>query len=311
MTGPVFVWPRPRTGGSLLATMLGVNSELAMSYEMYECDLVCRDGYSLRPGEVSELILASREKTGRQPGRAWINQIAEPELREFFIGCARSGLPAEALVEEFLRLDAQNLGLGSLDGRLELIDRLMIRVMHSQGKQRWGGKARAALSALSRRHPDAVFFMVVRDGRDVLASRQGISGFDHDPASCATEWQESLFEFRLFLQRPGVLGRMVDYADLVRYPECELRHCCELAGLKFEERMLAFEHYAELPNRPYGHSSAVQLASGLNTNSLGRWRHELDEQQLGVFERIAGDALVEFGFRLSATYTGQILARQR
>jgi hypothetical protein len=164
-------------------------------------------------------------------------------------------------------------------------------------KRGWGGKARVDPRRLHRRHPDASFFAMIRDGRDVLASMLKTGSFETDAAKAASAWMEHIHDFRDFAEQPGVRARLIRYETLVHDPEGVLRDACELIGVPYTHQMLRYhERDMSLFRNPHGHLSHRQIARGLNDESIGRWRRELTREQVEIFTESAGRVLEELGY---------------
>jgi hypothetical protein len=104
------------------------------------------------------------------------------------------------------------------DDQLDLIDTLLIQQANAVGKPIVGSKMRVDPLILHRRHPRALFLMMLRDGRDILASRLHVGNFRQSAADVAREWSASLADFERFLQETDAMGQLVPYEALVGDP---------------------------------------------------------------------------------------------
>lgn len=294
MNGPILIRALGRTGGTLLNTIIDAHPDVAMSYEIYQDRLVPRDGDAFTTDRALVLLTEARDD---DPVR-WVRGIAEPNLKTFAARARRGAIEPDELIRQMEAHAAEGGTLATLDGRLDLIERLMRRRAALEGATRWGGKfARVDADTLHRRHPDAVFLAMVRDGRDVLASQLTVGNFNATPESVATDWVAMVTGFRRFIDREGVTGAEVPYEALVADPARVLRGICQLAGITFDSRMVAYESQSPaLFDAPHGHLSHQQLQKGLNADSIGRWRRELTADQVDAFTRIAGTTLDQYGY---------------
>jgi hypothetical protein len=90
----------------------------------------------------------------------------------------------------------------------------------------------------------------------------------------------------------------VRYEDLLESPERELRRVCDFLGLKYDDSMLLFykeDFAAEISNS----TTHKKISMPLDPSNRYKWRNEMGEKQLLLFEAIAGDALAEFGYELT------------
>jgi tetratricopeptide (TPR) repeat protein len=86
---------------------------------------------------------------------------------------------------------------------------------------------------------------------------------------------------------PGKVLR-VQYEDLVREPEANIRRLLEHCGLAFEPACLSFHE----TRRPVRTASAEQVRQPLYTSGVGHWRHF--EKELEPLRQALGDSLERF-----------------
>ncbi|MCH8822210.1 MAG: sulfotransferase [Planctomycetes bacterium] len=292
---PVFLRPIGRSGGTLFVTMLDAHPELAMSYEIYEDRLIDTKGTPMEAGAIVNELKNVRPADGNQD--AWIRALADRNLQVFIWRACRAGLDVQQVLEQVSLFNDAKKKLDTLDGRLELIEMLMVYKMQLLGKKIWGGKAAVDPRALHKRNPHAKFFIMIRDGRDILASRLNTGKFDTDPTAVAKEWVGMLSDFRDFALATGVHATEISYEELVYQPEQVLTKVCEIIGVEYSPKMLSFhEQDMSLFRNPYGHLSHKQIAKGLNANTIGRWKRDLTAKQVDEFCLVAGYLLDDLGY---------------
>ncbi len=292
---PVFLRPVGRSGGTLFVTMLDAHPDLAMSYEIYEDRLLDVSGQPMVPQAIATELEQRRPADHNQD--AWIKALADRNLQVFMWRARRAGLDVDEVLAQFHEFAEAGKTFRTLDGRLELIERLMIYKMTKLGKKVWGGKAAVDPRALHTRHPDASFFIMVRDGRDILASRLNTGEFETDPRKVADEWVGMLSDFHAFASQANVRAMEIRYEKLVDEPEHVLREVCEQVGVDYSPLMLSYhEQDMSLFRNPYGHLSHHQIARGLNTETIGRWRRDLSTEQVDAFCEVAGELLDKLGY---------------
>lgn len=292
---PVFLHPVGRSGGTLFVTMLDAHPQIAMSYEIYEDRLIDANGSPMDAGEIVNQIENCRPADGDQD--LWIKALADNNLQVFIWRARRAGLDVQQVLEQVRLFNDENKKLDTLDGRLELIEMLMINKMQLLGKKIWGGKAAVDPRALHIRNPQAKFFIMIRDGRDILASRLNTGNFDTDPTAVATEWVTMINNFRSFASDEGVIATEISYENLVHQPQQVLTKVCEIIGVEYSSKMLSFhEQEMSLFRNPYGHLSYKQIAKGLNSNTIGRWKRDLTTKQVDEFCLVAGDLLDDLSY---------------
>lgn len=293
---PIFIWPFARSGGTLFNTMLSTHPRLAMSYEIYQENLISDSGKPFTPEEIFDILEAAAGKN-QEDTKTCVRRIRDRNLRSFIARTHRGGIGIKEILAELRGFIASNRQLHDLEGRLDFIDQLMRLLARKTHKDFWGGKAKAPLDSLHRRHPQAHFFFVLRDGRDILASRLNVGNFQTNARDCVQAWQEAVRKFQVFSRCSDTRAMILRYEDLVADPEAVLKECCKFIGIEYNPVMVRYEE-TELPllKNPYGHLSATQIAKGLNNSSIGRWRHDLAPANVELFESLAHDLLAEFGY---------------
>ena len=291
---PIFLIPRGRTGGSLMATILGVHRDLSFGYEIFPDKLARDEDTSLSIGEIIELLETHRDDSDE----VWIGNIPQSFFLVFCARARRCGITLAELTDVFRNHATEDHLLDTDDRRLDLIDEILQFQMCKYGKKRWGSKMNADVNLLHRRHPEARFLMMVRDGRDVLDSRLNVGNFNTDAEETARDWVDSIKSFEEFLESSGASGMLIKYEQLVEDPTEVLSEVLNLCELDFYPEIIHYEENdIHLLKAPHGHLSAKQIAEGLNSKSVGRHIGNLSVEDLAIFEEIAGSTLQRFGYR--------------
>lgn len=151
---------------------------------------------------------------------------------------------------------------------------------------------------LSRLFPEAKFIHIIRDGRDLYLSWRKIDPGKSNIAVCALEWchkvctaQKDLLKFR------NSNHLEIRYEDLVQDPKKILNSICLFLNIKFEAEMLNFWQQSE---KYIGCHHSELIFKPLSTHSINKWKKELSDNELQVFENIAGDCLRNNGFETSS-----------
>jgi hypothetical protein len=193
-----------------------------------------------------------------------------------------------------------------------------VHVVYASGRgaKRWGDKTPGYLVKMRRIAkvlPEARFVHVIRDGRDVAVSMAGVSWATDDVAVAARRWKRRIRTARRHARRlpPGTYTE-VRYEDLVSDAEPELRKVAAFAGLGWDSAML--DYHADAAERMKSVGRDIERARGgtitaaerrsqhalvaepLRRDRIGRWRAEMDPEDLRRFEEVAGDLLEELGY---------------
>ena len=186
----------------------------------------------------------------------------------------------------------------------------------AHGKARYGDKTpghASDMAVLARVLPEARFVHIIRDGRDVAASLRGLpfAPGDRGIAAIAAHWRDTVWRARRAAANLPYYTE-VRYEALVNEPERVLRDLCDFLELEFAPEMLraherARERLAEFRSVTFGPDGVARLPDGTEVvarthtppraDRVGRWRHALSEHDVTRFERFAGGALVQNGYR--------------
>lgn len=266
---PVFVGGCPRSGTTLLRTMLNSHPHLAVPHETRFVILAWR-----RRNLFGDLRRAeNRRKVAR-----WILQ--DPKSRF----SSRIGIPDDELVEAFA---AAPPTLGAL------MATCFSRYAERNGKPRWGDKRPSYaqnLDELFAMFPDAQFVNVVRDPRACVASMgKNWDGWGR-LASAVEIWERTDKEIQKAIRRlPAGKITEVRYEDLVTAPQQTLEKLCAFLALDPAgiPDMLAYHQGDDLPTGRLHENAAKPVSTG----SLRLWAEELDDADIAFVEGALADRL--------------------
>ena len=292
-----FVRGLSRSGGTLMATILDAHPEIAMSYETYEHLLKPADGEEADIQAVIEVLKKALNSLFRSQSRS-LNKIQDPNLRKFVFRALRAGIDPKTFTDLLTRHAREGLGISDFSGRMRFVERLTMEKAHREGKRYWGAKIVSTYDELAELYPEASFLFMLRDGRDIAASRKRVGDFNQSIDHIARGWSSQVEKFRRFASRPEVRARMVPYERLAGEPEQELRELMEFLGLPWSDRLLSFHNLnLTIHRNPVGHLSGEQVKNPINTASIGRWKEDLTPQEIASFEAAAGEMLARFGYK--------------
>jgi len=209
--------------------------------------------------------------------------------------CALDRIEAESVVRTFFELYAER-----------------------EGKPRWGDKTPnyiKRMKQIQRTIPEARFVHMIRDGRDAALSRFKRLLKEPPPIETVAErWVKKIEGARADGEQLG--GYLeVQYENLVRDTEPELRRVCDFLELPWDPAVLHYYERAEdrlaemardlpgeegKPMRPADHRREAHLLTSKppDPTRLARWKEEMDPSQNAIFERVAGDLLSELDYEV-------------
>jgi hypothetical protein len=168
----------------------------------------------------------------------------------------------------------------------------------AHGKSRWGDKTpRYILNIpqLATLFGDARFIHLIRDGRDVALSYADVPFGPKNVAKAAEIWA-SRVGTGIRDGRALESGRYLEvmYTDLVEDNEAQLKDISEFVGVEFDPVML---------DRDATSKGALARAEKYNprvreqaVGNVRNWQTDMPDDQVEVFEAVAGDVLSELGF---------------
>lgn len=153
---------------------------------------------------------------------------------------------------------------------------------------------------------DAKFIYMYRDGRDVaLSNRKGIVGEKHY-YYLAKDWhntQQLALRFRDRNER----CKSVSYEELVSQPEQTCQSLCEFLNVEYTPQMMEF--YRSDESRLSASSSSIlgNIAKPLMSNNIRKFVKQTKEEDLRIFESVAGESLDALGYERVLVQPGQEL----
>ncbi len=275
----VFVVGCPRSGTTMLERMLDAHPDLAMTHETH-----------------------------------WVTKHAKRRRDLTREGFVRSDTLDRLYADDrFARMAPERAEIERVMGQGPLKYRRFVRLVYDhyrrgRGKAFVGDKSTGGylrdIERLREVCPGSKIVHLVRDGRDVCLSMLGwpknaraagrFAMFADDPVATTAAWWQ--WHVLAGLERGRALGedayREVRFERLVREPAAECESLCGFLGLEPDARMAAF--YAGRSAPASGRSAnAAWLAP---TPGLRDWRTQMGDEQVEMFEAIAGGTLAALGY---------------
>lgn len=274
---PIFIVGVGRSGTSLLQSMLAAHSELSFSPET---------GFIRR--YVAKRKLAALARSGG------IGAVVSAVASDPYV--TRLGIDVNAAIA--------NVRAGSPTLDADVYDALMRAYANRNGKARYCDKDPRAvefLPIIARHWPSAHIIHIIRDPRDVLASKKKAawsSGRRPELHILANRLQLRLGRrtgARLFGER----YHEVVYEILIGDPERTLGSLCQALGIKFEPAMLHFGEAARSLVTEEEMSWKKETLGDLLPDNSGKWEGGLTDREVALTEIICGEAFQAGGYRRS------------
>lgn len=181
-----------------------------------------------------------------------------------------------------------------------LVDNIFTRYQLIQGKARWAEKTPKnilRIDYLFRLFPHAQFIHIIRDPRDTYCSiRQRMlldkaEWIKFRPRRAARDWRASILAGKRWHSNPDRYLE-VHYEKLVADPEQVMRRVLTFLGEPWDPRVLdSSSDNQEATGDPQVRQGAIDMTS------VGRWREELDLDEISSIQRVAGELMVELGYQ--------------
>lgn len=298
----VILGGQPRSGTSLLTSMLRESDDLYQAFELHvrkPSFVVGHDGRYTRnifsqmglPEAEYDAILKSHES-----GFSLMNLGAWTGPKEEVSAEPLTGKETG----EFSR---------ELSARCELTSALMKHTALNAGKRRWGFKILGDIiyaDYYAKALPNAVFILLVRDPRDHALSvmklneqreARGQQLFYPDYRAVARGWNETIGKGRQVLEQHDIKHVVVRYEDLTADPEGQIAVLSRSLDLDMS-RSLDFykQDYIDSHTARFKHHD--KLKEPINTSSVGKWKKQMTNNDVDVFVEEAGELMAQYGYEV-------------
>lgn len=161
------------------------------------------------------------------------------------------------------------------------------------------------LASLEAYFPDARYVHLYRDGRDVALSFRGAPIGEKHVYHLAREWREAQ---RIAMQlRECVDPRRffsLSYEELIEDSEWVLRRLSAFLGVLYEPAMLDYHRSDEARRLAAGGVWWHRIAAPVIAGNRGKFRTEMSDGHLRIYESVAGDTLDALGYVRAAVRPG-------
>lgn len=274
---PIFLVGCPRSGTTLLSTMMHAHPRIAM------------------PPETRFLLPAYRQR------RAYGDLRIEENRRRLALDLVADPGRFHELHLDREKIIAQVVAapptIGSAAGTI------WREFARSRGKARWGEKRPAYwrdMGVILRLFPDAQVVHLVRDGRACVASLKKVPWWQHGTVGATASWVlADRFLRRLARRLPAGRYYRLRYEDLLADPRGELAQLCAFLGEEFDEQMLDYTRAADDIVPGYKEAWHGRTRQALDPNRIEAWRADLTPSEIGLIEAVAARPMRRNGYRRS------------
>ncbi|WP_299684385.1 sulfotransferase family protein [uncultured Tateyamaria sp.] len=264
---PVFVVGHPRSGTTLLASMLGRHASIVSTPETLYMNMVrfrVRAVLHLGPDAVLNAILTS-------PMRFLV-------LDEADVLTALGALPVLTLRNVF---ETVLSCFQIADGKPRLLEKTPVHLRHVDELLEW--------------FPDAQVVWIVRDGRACIASLTKVNWATNDLVTLAQQWRRNMAFGKMFAGAHADRIHILRYEELVTDPQETLAPT--LRFLDLDPDSAIFDHTQAVHTvKPTETSWKQNVMQPLMPSRADAWKDSFSEQDLYRVEAIIGPSLRQFGY---------------
>lgn len=281
-----FILGRPRSGTTLLRTLLDAHPEIKV------------------PPEYPVLLNLYKEF-----GKC---KIFSPELKKRFFEAFKERLASQNWQYSYLEINETSLlrDLEALPESSSFGDVFKLFYLHytsifphKQAIKAIGDKNPIFATygwRLKRIFPDARFIYIVRDYRDNFLSVRKFSFEAPVVALQAYRWKyvvRKALDFKLQYPDQTLIIR---YEDLVDNPEMVLRQVLTFLGMKWDSQMLDYYKYVEVVKEKYDKELLElfhkNLGNPVNKSTIGQWKISLSKKEIQMADFVIGEWAVKMRY---------------
>lgn len=285
--GPIFIVGCPRSGTTLLRTIIASHSRMIVSPESHFFNYWLKEYGHLNLNDESEFQ------------RFWQDFSTSQRLAYFDLE------PNELLAK---------LNLQKTRSFKAVFELLMAEYAAMKHKPRWGEKTPAHydyIETILDWFPDARILWLIRDPRAVVASLLKVEWASHYSYANAYYWLSSA---KLYLDQWQAESRvmLLKYEDLVTAPETKVEELCQFLGEELEASMISQRSEKNVPNPHQGgwaKAHLQQVMQPIGQQAVEKWRSQLSPTQIAIVEQITRETMVAHGYEPSTTQLSPLQAR--
>lgn len=144
-----------------------------------------------------------------------------------------------------------------------------------------------------------LYLYLYRDGRDVaLSFKKAVVGEKHI-YHLAKQWQiEQELSYALKSRIDSDRIVIIKYEELIASPDQQLEKICRFLDIPFDQA--ALEYYNSQESKETAHSGKMweNVQKPVIATNFNKYRKELSEEEIRIFERVAGTTLLKLGYTL-------------
>lgn len=294
LNNPIFIGGEGRSGTTLLSLILNSHSQLAFGPELH----------FRAPKNLYKYILSGIDFINyKDIDEDLMLSVRGSDIHQsinFIKRCHRFGVSPKELKDIICKNKYKLTDGVSFYERSLIVNSIGEYVRIKQNKSLWGIKIMRDLTLSSKylkNWPDSVFIHIIRDGRDVASSQlNDHKGWGYkDIHTAAEQWSSFIKNARTKNKENKYFE--IRYEDLILDTENCLRLLFSYLGLSWEYNVL--DYYIKpqsLLDNPYDHPSSNSISKPLTKSAIGRYKRQMNSEDLRKYNSIAGDVLNDLNY---------------
>lgn len=283
-----FIIGRPRSGSTLLRTLLDAHSEIII------------------PLECSFIVQLKKKYYHR-------NYWEEKDLRGFQLDLEKTrffslnNFDQQKLQQNLLKLK----GPCSYQGVCKTVISSFESPFPKENISILGDKNPSYSLLFDKLFPifsEAKFIHLVRDYRDNYESIINAQFENPLIAFIVKSWKESNKSIEKFKTKFPKQFYTTRYEDLVEYPEIHLKKICCFLEIPYSDQMLKFHEHQEDFKKVFSEnifSTNRNLFKPITSDNIGKWKNKLTKKEVIIADHIAGKYAEKYGYKRE--YKGSII----
>ena len=295
---PIFIVGCPRSGTTILASILNRHSQIASATETHFFNFISKNNYDWKNFNLT--IFKQLLEESRIADFTNLVQAKESDLVEKFANYNMDQSQSILAIDEF--------------HKKQVFDILMNTLLEKRNKTRFCEKTPQHLNNVQeilKLYPQAKFIHLIRDGRDTVNSLLKMPWRPGGLVNNARFWIQYIkLSQELHKQAGDLSGNLltIRYEDLLNNPKQILEQICEFIGEKFEPKMLK-ESQADIEIfSPWESTWKHKSSQDLDSSRIGAWSKELSIDDQVILNYLLKKPLKELSYTVPEL---QLNLRQR
>ncbi|MBW6484093.1 MAG: sulfotransferase [Vicingaceae bacterium] len=279
-----FIIGRPRSGTTMLSTILDANKQTAIPIESKVIIYLYFKFKNVKLWN-EKLLLKFYDATFQQPKiDTWI--INKEQLKNDIME-----LGENATFQRLIKLIYLNY--------VSFFDKEAVAIIGD--KNPGYSYVISHLKILLELFPGAKIIHLTRDYRDHYISMSKVDFEGNHLSLVCYRWQYSFTQVRKLMEYKPEQYYFLRYEELVQQPEKQVKAICNFLGIAYHASMLEYYKIKDKVLRVYPEELVMKYHSSLfqpiSADFIGKWKHELSQKQVKMADAIVGEIADETGYK--------------